>query len=91
MLEKGKWALLGKLRVINLIEGYLQLLIWLYVRMKMMKTLELTIDYQNLISDLETVFYRKYITKKRLIYDTSKYNNENIMHLFLDLEAYYDR
>ena len=37
------------------------------------------------------LFDWKYLTWKRLIYDIRQYNSETRVHLFSDLEAFYDR
>ena len=92
MLEKEKGALLGKLRVIELIEGDLQIIIRIYVGLRN----DGNIRGDNRLSTFNFGYRKQYsiesaLLKKRLIYDTSKYNNEPIIHLLSDLEACYDR
>ena len=92
MLEKGKGPLLGKLRVIDLIEGDLLILVRMHAGLR----------YENNAKKDRRLSHfnfgsRKHCSiesaslKKSLICDTSKYYDEPRKHLISDLEACYDR
>ena len=92
MIEKGKGPILGKLRVIELIEGDLQTIVRTYVELRN----DYSIKNDSRLSHFNFDSRKHYsiesaLLGKRLIYDTSKYDNESTMHLISDLEAFYDR
>jgi len=91
ILEKGKGPLLGKLRIIELIEGNLQIIICMYVGLRN----DNNIEKDDRLSKYNFGSRKHYsiesaLLEKRLIYDTSKYMSEPTIHLLSDLEAYYD-
>ena len=91
ILEKGKGPVLGKLRIIELIEGDLQIIIRMYVGWRNNKN----IKSDSRLSKFNFRSRKHYsidsaLLEKRLLYDTSKYNNELTVHLLSDLEACYD-
>ena len=92
MIKKGKGLFIDKLRIIQLIEGDLQLIISIYVGLS---------NYRNIRSDKRILHFnfdspkdysiKSVLLEKCLIYDSSKYHNKPTMHLLSDLEACYDR
>ena len=92
MLDKGKGLILGKLRIIELIEGDLQLIIRLYVGLRNDQNIKRSKKLSTFnFGSRKNYSIESALLEKRLIYDTSKYNNEPTIHLISDLEACYDR
>ena len=92
MIEKGKRPYIDKLRIIELIEGDLQLIIRIYVGLRNDRNIQKNknISYFN-FGSRKNYSIKSALLEKRLIYDSSKYNNEITIHLLSDLEACYDR
>ena len=86
VIEKGKELILGKLRIIQLIEADLQLLIRIFMGSRNEDLIEK--DHRISKSNFES---RKYysietvILKKRLLYDTSIISRETIVYNLTDL------
>jgi len=92
MLDKGKGLIVGKLRTIQLIEANLQLII----RILLGNRNNGAIKVDERISKYNYRSSRNYnieeaILEKRLIYDCSVFNHKPIVHVIIDLEAYYNR
>ena len=92
IIEKSKGVKLGKLRVIQLIEADLQMIMRLSMKNRNIEKIEQ--DKRILKSNFGS--RPKYsieiaILQKRLIYDNSKLTNELIIYNMIDLEACYDR
>ena len=92
ILEKGKGPLLGKLRIIQLLEADLQLIIRLFAVDRMSDKIE----HDNRIAKANYGSRRNYsieniILEKRLLYDISKQNGKHTIHNMTDLQACYDR
>ena len=84
--------MLGKLRIIELIEGNLQIITRIYVGLRN----DNNIEKDDRLSKYNFGSRKHYSIKsalleKRLIYDTSKYTSEPTIYLLSDLEACYDR
>ena len=92
MIEKGKGPYIEKLRIIELIEGDLQLIIRIYIGLRNDKNIQKDkrILHFN-FGSRKNYSIQSASLEKRLIYDTSKYNNEPTIHLLLDQEACYNR
>ena len=92
MLDKGKGLIIGKLRMIQLIEANLQLLMRIFLESR----IEGFIEKNNRISKFN-FGSRKFfsieeaILEKRMIYKNSKWTGKQILHVIMDLAAYYDR
>ena len=82
ILEKGKGPELGKLRIIELIEGDLQIITRMYVGLRNDKNIE---DDERLskynFGSRKHYSIESTLLEKRLLYDTSKYISESIIHL----------
>ena len=92
MLKKGKGLILGKLRIIEIIKGDLQIIVRMYVGSRN----DDNIKNDERLSKFNFGSRKQYsiesaLLEKRLLYDTSKYNNEPTIHLLSDLEACYNR
>ena len=92
VIEKGKELILGKLRIIQLIEADLQLL----MRIFMGSRNEGLIKKDHRISKSNFGLRKHYsikiaILKKRLLYDTSMISRETTVHNLTDLQACYNR
>ena len=92
MIEKGKGPVLGKLQTIELFEADLQFLIRLFVGVRN----DDNIEKDNRLS-VHSYGSRKHFSiemallEKRLLYDISKCNGKQTIHLISDLEACYDQ
>ena len=76
----------------QLIEADLQLLIWIFVGNRNSENVE----KDKILSQYNYGLRKNYLIElalleKRLICDISKFVSSPIMHLLLDLEAFYDR
>ena len=92
MLDKGKGPVLGKLRIIELIEGDLQLIICTYVGLRNDKN----VHKDKWLSNYNFRLRKDYsiestLLEKRLTHSTSKHSGVPTIHLISDLEACYDR
>ena len=92
IIEKGKGPVLRKLRIIELIEGDLQIIVRIYIGWRN----DSNIKIDERLSKFNFGSRKHYsidsaLLEKRLVYDTSKYNNKPTIHLLSDLEACYDR
>ena len=92
ILEKGKGPLLGKLRIIELIEGDMQIITRMHVGARNDENVEI----DNRMSKHNFGSRKWYsiesaILEKRLLHDTSRCTRESNAHLLLDLESCYNR
>ena len=92
MLDKEKGLVLGKLLIIELIEGDLQLIIRLHAGLRNNRNIEKDSRLSKFnFGSRQDYSIESVLLEKRLIYDISQYNSETTVHLFSDLEACYDR
>ena len=92
ILEKGKGPLLGKLRIIELIEGDMQIITRMYVGLRNDKNIENDSRLSKFnFGSRKWYSIESAILEKRLMYDTSRYSGEPTVHLFSDLDSCYDR
>ena len=92
ILEKGKGPLLGKLRIIELIEGDMQIITRMYVGLKNDKNIENDSRLSKFnFGSRKWYSIESAILEKRLMYETSKYNGKKTVHELSNLKAYYDR
>ena len=92
ILDKGKGPIVGKLRMIQLIEADLQLLIRIFLRGKNIRSIEkdIRISKYNFGSQKNYII-EEAILEKRLIYDCSIFNRKPTVYVITGLEVYYDR
>ena len=92
ILEKGKGPIIGKLHTIKLIEVDLQLLMRIFIRGRMVNTIEndhriLKFNYESRTNySIENT-----ILEKCLMYDLATRDEKEMMHNISDLEACYNR
>ena len=92
MLDKGKGPILGKLRIIQLIEADLQLIIRIFLGSRNKKAIEgdkRILKYNYGLRQGYSI--EEVILEKRLIYDISRMNKELTAYIITDLEVYCDR
>ena len=91
ILEKGKRPILGKLRIVQLIEGDVQILMRILVNQRNKYQIEdnprvVKYNYElRLHYSIEDV-----LLEKRLVYDNSLLNEKRTIHNMTDLKSYYD-
>ena len=92
MIEKGKGSLVSKLRVIQIIEADMQLLIRIFIGSRIEKNIE-TDDRlsQHGYGSRKGFSIESALSEKRLLLDNAKRAGHKMMHLMSDLEACYDR
>ena len=91
-LEKGKRSVLGKLRIFTLIEGDLQMLMWIFL----LAEEEELIENNKRFAKANYGLWKNYsietaILEKHLIMDKSLLSMNVTMYNLTDLQSYYDR
>lgn len=91
IVEKGKGPILGKLRIIQLIEADLQLLMRIFFSLRT----EGNIETDQRIAQCNFGSRRGYsvescILEKRLLYESNLFDKTQLVHTISDLEACYD-
>ena len=92
ILEKGKGPVLGKLRIITLIEGDLQMLMWIFLQAEE----EELIENDKRFAKANYGSQKKYsietaILEKHLIMDKSLLSMNVTVYNLTDLQSCYDR
>lgn len=92
IVEKGKGPILGKLRIIQLIEADMQLLMRVFFSLRNQGNIEFDdrISKYN-FGSRKGCSVENAILEKRLIYESNLFNQKQTVHTLSDLEACYDR
>ena len=92
ILDKGKGSIVGKLRIIQLIEANLQLLMRIFLKGKNVESIEKDIRISKYNFGLwKNYIIEEAILEKRLIYDCSIFNRKPTVYVITNLKVCYDK
>lgn len=92
MLDKGKGPIIKKLRVIQLMEADLQLIMWIFLGQRNIGRIENDLRLSKFnYSSRKGNSIDEIILEKRLLYNVSIRDCNEMIHIITDLESCYDR
>jgi len=91
MIDKGKGLVVRKLRIIQLIEADLQLVMRIIFNQNKHSIERNKRVLKNNFRSRLDYSIKLVILHKRLVYDNNKFTNKVIVHNMIDLEVCYDR